>query len=143
MQSNSKLYVGNLSYSTGEGDCRRSSRKPNPSSRFPNHRPRYRTLKGFAFIEMTTQAEAEKAISMFNGKELGDRTLTVNVARPREERGGEYGAKPYRPGGRPRGRKYKAQGSCSSKQRGPPLETKPTRRAGSVSFAVGNASYLA
>jgi RNA recognition motif-containing protein len=64
--------------------------------------------KGFAFIEMATQSEAEKAISMFNGKQMGDRTLTVNIARPREERGGggDFGSRPYRPGGRPRGRKY-------------------------------------
>ena len=44
--------------------------------------------KGFGFVEMSSQSEAQKAISMFNGYSLKDRQLTVNVARPREERGG-------------------------------------------------------
>ena len=44
--------------------------------------------KGFAFVMMSSQAEAEKAISLFNGKTVNDRALTVNIARPREERGG-------------------------------------------------------
>ena len=50
--------------------------------------------RGFAFVELATSEEANKAVEMFNGKELQGRTLTVNVARPREERGG---------GDRPRG----------------------------------------
>ena len=45
-----------------------------------------RQPKGFAFVEMSNQAEAEKAISMFNGKEVDARALKVNIARPREER---------------------------------------------------------
>ena len=44
--------------------------------------------KGFAFIAMGNQADAAKAISMFNGKEVGGRPLTVNTAKPREERSG-------------------------------------------------------
>jgi RNA recognition motif-containing protein len=44
--------------------------------------------KGFAFITMSSQAEAEKAITMFNEKTVNDRALTVSVARPREERTG-------------------------------------------------------
>ena len=44
--------------------------------------------KGFAFVMMSTQAEAEKAIGLFNGKSVNDRALTVNLARPREERDG-------------------------------------------------------
>ena len=47
--------------------------------------------KGFAFVEMASQADAQKAISMFNSYRLGDRTLTVNPARPREERSGGGG----------------------------------------------------
>jgi len=43
--------------------------------------------KGFAFVEMTTQSEAEKAISMLNGSNLADRELKVNLAKPRENRG--------------------------------------------------------
>jgi RNA recognition motif-containing protein len=42
--------------------------------------------KGFAFITMGSQADAQKAISMFHGKEVGGRPLTVNTAKPREER---------------------------------------------------------
>jgi len=108
MESNSKLYVGNLSYSTGEGDLQSlfSQAGSVKSVSLITDRDTGRS-KGFAFVEMATQVEAEKAISMFNGKQLGDRTLTVNIARPREERGGGgFGARPYRPGGRPRGRKY-------------------------------------
>lgn len=44
--------------------------------------------KGFAFVEMGNQVEAQKAISMFNGHNLGDRELRVSMAQPREERGG-------------------------------------------------------
>jgi RNA recognition motif-containing protein len=44
--------------------------------------------KGFAFVEFSSQSEAQKAIGMFNGYTLDDRQLAVNVARPREERGG-------------------------------------------------------
>ena len=61
--------------------------------------------KGFAFVEMSTQAEGEKAISMFNATQLQDRELTVNIARPREERpkGGGYGGRgDDRSGGRTR-----------------------------------------
>ncbi len=52
--------------------------------------------KGFGFVEYKTQAEAQKAIEMFNNKDLDGRPLTVNMARPPEERGGggsrgEYG----------------------------------------------------
>jgi RNA recognition motif-containing protein len=42
--------------------------------------------KGFAFVTMSTQAEAEQAIVMFNEKNVDNRTLKVNIARPREER---------------------------------------------------------
>ena len=53
------------------------------------------TAKGFAFVTMGSQADANKAISMFNGKEVGGRPLTVNTAKPREDRGGGG----YRSGG--------------------------------------------
>jgi RNA recognition motif-containing protein len=49
--------------------------------------------KGFGFVEMTTQAEAQTAISKFNSYKMGERALTVNLARPKEERssgGGGY-----------------------------------------------------
>jgi RNA recognition motif-containing protein len=44
--------------------------------------------KGFAFVEMSSQGDAQKAITMFHGYSLDERQLTVNMARPREERGG-------------------------------------------------------
>ena len=47
--------------------------------------------RGFGFVEMTSKAEAEKAISLLNGKTLMDRTLIVNAARPQQKkRGGEF-----------------------------------------------------
>ena len=54
--------------------------------------------RGFAFVEMTDSAEAEKAIAALNGKELGGRALNINEARPKTDRGG-----PPRGGGRPGG----------------------------------------
>ena len=59
--------------------------------------------RGFGFVTMSTAEEAEKAIEALNGKELGGRALTVNVARPREERtgggGGGGGGRGYGGGG--------------------------------------------
>ena len=58
--------------------------------------------RGFGFITMSTPEEAQKAIDALNGKELGGRALTVNVARPREDRpsgGGGGGRRPYGGGG--------------------------------------------
>jgi RNA recognition motif-containing protein len=56
--------------------------------------------RGFGFVEMASDADAEKAISMFNGKDFQGRALTVNEARPREERsGGGGGGGGYRGGG--------------------------------------------
>jgi cold-inducible RNA-binding protein len=85
----SKLYVGNLSYSTTEDDLRTLFAQAGTVSSVAliTDRDSGRS-KGFAFIEMSTQVEAEKAISMFNGHQLGDRELKVSLARPREERGG-------------------------------------------------------
>ncbi len=55
--------------------------------------------RGFAFVEFSTPEEAQKAAEMFNGKELGGRSLTVNIARPREERPPGGGGGGYRGGG--------------------------------------------
>ena len=83
-----KLYVGNLSYSTTEDDLRALFAQAGSvaSVALIKDRDTGRS-KGFAFVEMTTQVEAQKAISMFNTYKLQDRELTVNLARPREERG--------------------------------------------------------
>ncbi len=95
-----KIYVGNLSYETSENDLKELFAQAGTvaSTALIKDRDSGQS-KGFAFIEMTNQADAEKAIQMFNGKSLGNRELKVNLARPREERGsGGYG----RGGGGPR-----------------------------------------
>ena len=88
-----KLYVGNLSYETSEDDLRTLFAQAGAveSVALIKDRETGRS-KGFGFVEISTQAEAEKAISMFNAFRFNDRELTVNVARPREERsGGGFG----------------------------------------------------
>lgn len=84
-----KLYVGNLSYETTEQNLRELFMQAGGvvSVALIKEHGTNRS-KGFAFVEMSSQAEAQKAISMFNGHTLADRQLTVNLARPRGERGG-------------------------------------------------------
>lgn len=95
-----KLYVGNLSYSTTEESLRTLFTQAGTVSSVALIKDRDTgQSKGFAFLEMSSQAEAQKAISMFNGFMMGDRELKVNMARPREERGGSFG---NRGGGRDR-----------------------------------------
>ena len=85
----SKLYVGNLSYSTTEDDLRSLFFQAGTVTSVTLIKDRDSgQSKGFAFVEMGNQAEAQKAISMFNGHNMGDRELRVSLARPREERGG-------------------------------------------------------
>ena len=91
-----KLYVGNLSYETTEDNLRELFMQAGGVvSVALIKEPGTNRSKGFAFVEMTSQADAQKAISMFNGYTLAERQLNVNVARPREERGGGG----FRPGG--------------------------------------------
>ncbi len=83
------LYVGNLPYSTNEDDLRKLFAQAGEVKTVAVIKDRDSgTSKGFGFIEMGTQEEAQKAISQFNGYAMGDRELKVNMARPREERGG-------------------------------------------------------
>jgi RNA recognition motif-containing protein len=84
-----KLYVGNLSYDATEEELRSLFSKAGTvqSVAIIKDRETGRS-KGFAFIEMSNQAEAEAAINQLNGAQFRDRSLTVNIARPREERGG-------------------------------------------------------
>ncbi len=82
-----KLYVGNLSYVTTEDDLRALFAQAGTVASVALIKDRdTNRSKGFAFVEMSNQAEAQKAISLFNSHELHERNLTVNIARPREER---------------------------------------------------------
>lgn len=87
-----KLYVGNLEYSTTEDELRTLFTQAGTvtSVALIKDRDTGRS-KGFAFIEMSTQSEAQKAISMFNAFKMGERELAVNMARPKEERSGGFG----------------------------------------------------
>ncbi|HLH55434.1 MAG TPA: RNA-binding protein [Verrucomicrobiae bacterium] len=99
-----KLFVGNLSFDLTENDLQDAFAahgtvlEANLMMDRATGRPR-----GFGFVTMSTPEEAQKAISAMNGKELGGRALTVNIARPREERsgggGGGGGRGGYRGGG--------------------------------------------
>jgi RNA recognition motif-containing protein len=83
----SKLYVGNLSYSTTEDDLRTLfSQAGNVKSVSVIKDRDTGRSKGFAFVEMAGDDDAQKAISQFNGQSFQDRSLKVNVARPREDR---------------------------------------------------------
>ncbi len=90
-----KLYVGNLPYTTTEEDLRALFSQAGAVASVALIKDRDTgKSKGFAFVEMATQAEAQKATTMFNGFKLETRTLVVNLARPREERpagGGGFG----------------------------------------------------
>lgn len=82
-----KLYVGNLSYETTEDELRSLFTQVGTVNEVALIKDRDTgTSKGFAFVTMSTQDEATKAIAQFHGQTMGSRELTVNVARPREER---------------------------------------------------------
>ena len=84
-----KLYVGNLAYTTTEDDLRTLFTQVGKVKTVTLMKDRDTgRSKGFAFVEMETQVEAQNAISTLNGTKLQERALTVSMARPREERGG-------------------------------------------------------
>ena len=86
-----RIYVGNLSYQTTENDLTTLFEQVGQveSVNIITDRDTGRS-KGFAFVEMGNE-DAEKAIAQFNGTEVNGRSLTVNEARPREERSGNRG----------------------------------------------------
>jgi len=84
-----KLYVGNLSYDTTENHLRELFMQAGGVVSIALIKDNYSGQpKGFAFVEMNSQADVQKAISMFNGYSLNERQLIVNFARPREQREG-------------------------------------------------------
>jgi RNA recognition motif-containing protein len=89
-----KLYVGNLAYSVGDDDLRQqfAAHGHVASAKVMMDRDTGRS-KGFGFVEMGSPAEAQAAIQALNGQSLGGRALTVNEARPKEDRpaGGGFG----------------------------------------------------
>src|SRR5215211_6339734 len=88
-----RIYVGNLSYQTTENDLTTLFEQAGQveSVNVITDRDTGRS-KGFAFVEMSNE-DAEKAIAQFNGAEVNGRALTVNEARPREERSGGGGGR--------------------------------------------------
>lgn len=81
------IYVGNLSYTTSEEDIRTAFSQYGTvdSANLIMDRDSGRS-KGFGFVEMNVDTEAQTAIDALNGKDLDGRSLNVNVAKPREER---------------------------------------------------------
>ncbi len=98
---NTKLFVGNLSFNTTENDLQDTFAahgtvmEANLMVDRASGRPR-----GFAFVTMSTPEEAQKAIDALNGAQLDGRSLTVNEARPREQRSGGGHGGGQRSGGR-------------------------------------------
>ena len=99
-----KLSVGNLPFTTGDSDLQDLFAQAGTvkSAQVIKDRASGRS-KGFGFVEMSSAEEAQNAITMFHGKDFSGRPLTVNLARPREERpgggGGFRGGGNRRPGG--------------------------------------------
>jgi len=85
---NQKLYVGGIPYSSTEEDIKNYFAEAGEVVSATIITDRYTgRSRGFGFVEMADEDGAKKAIEMFDGKELDGRKLTVNIARPREERG--------------------------------------------------------
>ena len=89
MKMSMKLYVGNLSFQTSNDELQQLFAQAGTveSASIVEDRDTGRS-RGFGFVEMSTKEEGEAAIAQFNGKEINGRSLTVNEARPRENRGG-------------------------------------------------------
>jgi cold-inducible RNA-binding protein len=117
-----KIYVGNLSYTTTEDELRELFAQAGTVASVALIKDRDTgQSKGFAFIEMSNQSEAEKAIQMYNGYTLQNRPLKVNLARPKEERsfGGGGGGYGDRRGGSGGGYNRGGPGGGGKSRRGP------------------------
>jgi cold-inducible RNA-binding protein len=87
-----KLYVGNLSFETTENDLQDLFEQHGQVSEVALMMDRMTgKSRGFAFVTMNDKAQADAALAALNGKQVGGRALTVNEARPREERGPRSG----------------------------------------------------
>lgn len=85
--SESRLFVGNLSYQTMENDLQEYFSQAGVVSSVNLMLDKFTgKSRGFAFVEYSTSDEANKAVEMFHGKDFQGRALTVNIARPKEER---------------------------------------------------------
>jgi RNA recognition motif-containing protein len=98
-----KLYVGNLSYDMNKNDLEQmfAAHGTVTSAQVITDRETQRS-KGFGFVEMGSDQQAQAAIAALNGKDIGGRALTVNEARPQEPRsggGGGFGGQRRGPGG--------------------------------------------
>ena len=88
---NLKLYVGNLPFGVSEDDLRKLFSEAGEIQSVKLVTDSYSgQSRGFGFVEMASQEGAEKAISLLNGKNFMNRTLTVNEARPQKKRGGDF-----------------------------------------------------
>ncbi len=87
-----KLYVGNLAFQTSSDDLQELFAQAGTveSASVVEDRETGRS-RGFGFVEMSSNEEGQKAIEQFNGKEVNGRSLNVNEAKPREDRGGRGG----------------------------------------------------
>jgi cold-inducible RNA-binding protein len=95
--SENRLFVGNLSFQTLENDLQDYFSQAGVVSSVNLMFDKFTgKSRGFAFIEFSTAEEAANAVEMFHGKELQGRALTVNVAKPREERAPREGGGGWR-----------------------------------------------
>jgi RNA recognition motif-containing protein len=99
-----KLYVGNLPFSAGEAELQELFAQAGAVDSVKVMRDMATgRARGFAFVEMATDEDAQKAIDKFHNYSFGGRNLTVNEARPRPERSGGFGGGGYGGGGGGRG----------------------------------------
>lgn len=100
---NRKLYVGNLPYETSDADLQSlfAAAGTVESVRVMRDMATGRA-RGFAFVEMATDAEAQTAIDQLNEQPFGGRNLTVNIARPQAPRSGGFGGGEHRRRSEPR-----------------------------------------
>jgi cold-inducible RNA-binding protein len=97
MSNACRLFVGNLSYRTLETDLQDHFNEAGVVTSCNLMLDKYTgKSRGFAFVEYATTEEANRAVELFHGKEFQGRALTVNIARPREERGEQRGEQPPR-----------------------------------------------